>query len=89
MELDRHIQWRRLVAVAEKILRAGADKKAFCGPKPWATEVMLRIIVLKRLYNLSDEQVEYQMPDRLAFLRFVQLGLGVSVPDRFFTGCCG
>ena len=42
---------------------------------------MLRIMVLKRLYNLSDEQVEYQLRDRLSFLRFVQLGLGDSVPD--------
>jgi IS5 family transposase len=81
VELDRHIQWPRLVAVADKIWRAGADKKASCGPKPWATEVMLRIMVLKRLYNLSDEQVEYQLRDRLSFLRFVQLGLGDSVPD--------
>ena len=81
VELDRHIKWPQLVAVAEKIWRAGADKKAACGPKPWATEVMLRIMVLKRLYNLSDEQVEYQLRDRLSFLRFVQLGLGDSVPD--------
>ena len=61
--------------------RAGADKKAACGPKPWATEVMLRIMLLKRLHNLSDEQVEYQLRDRLSFLCFVQLGLGESVPD--------
>jgi IS5 family transposase len=81
VELDRHVQWPRLVAVAEKIWRAGADNKAPCGPKPWATEVMLRIMVLKRLYNLSDEQMEYQLRDRLSFLRFVQLGLGDSVPD--------
>jgi hypothetical protein len=80
-ELDSHIKWPQLVAVAEKIWRAGTDKKAACGPKPWATEVMLRIMVLKRLYNLSDEQVEYQLRDRLSFLRFVQLGLGDSLPD--------
>lgn len=42
---------------------------------------MLLIMVLKRLYNLSDEQVEYQLRDRLSFLRFVQLGLGDSGPD--------
>jgi IS5 family transposase len=42
---------------------------------------MLRVLVLKRLYNLSDEQVEYQLRDRLSFLRFVRLGLGDAVPD--------
>lgn len=81
VELDRHIQWAPLVAVAEKIWRAGADKKAACGPKPWSTEVMLRVLVLKRLYNLSDEQAEYQLRDRLSFLRFVRLGLCEAVPD--------
>jgi IS5 family transposase len=81
VELDRHIQWAPLVAVAEKVWRARADKKAACGPKPWAAEVMLRVLVLKRLYNLSDEQMEYQLRDRLSFLRFVRLGLGDAVPD--------
>ena len=81
VELDKHIQWAPLVAVAEKIWRAGADQKASCGAKPWDVEVMLRVLVLKRLYNLSDEQMEYQLRDRLSFLRFVQLGLGDDVPD--------
>lgn len=81
VELDRYIQWAPLVAVAHKIWRAEAERKASCGAKPWDTEVMLRIIVLKRLYNLSDEQMEYQLRDRLSFLRFVRLGLGDLVPD--------
>jgi len=81
VELDRHIQWEPLVAVAQKIWRAGAEKKAACGPKPWSAEVMLRVLVLKRLYNLSDEQMEYQLRDRLSFLRFARLGLGDAVPD--------
>lgn len=81
VELDKHIQWVPLVAVAEKIWRAGADKKAPCGAKPWDTEVMVRVMVLKNLYNLSDEQTEYQLRDRLSFLRFAGLGLGDAVPD--------
>jgi len=81
VELDRHIQWAPLVAVAEKLWRAGADKKAACGAKPWDSGVMLRVLILKRLYNLSDEQMEYQLRDRLSFLRFVRLGLGDAVPD--------
>ena len=76
VELSKHIRWAALVTVAEKIWRAGADKKAPCGPKPWSAEVMVRVMVLKRLYNLSDEQMEYQLRDRLSFLRFAGLGLG-------------
>lgn len=81
VELDRHIQWEPLVAVAQKVWRAGEERKAACGPKPWAAEAMLRVLVLKRLYNLSDEQMEYQLRDRLSFLRFARLGLGDAVPD--------
>jgi transposase, IS5 family len=81
VELDRHIKWGVLVEVAEKIWRAGNEKKAACGPKPWSAEVMLRVLVLKRLYNLSDEQTEYQLRDRLSFQRFAGLGLGGAVPD--------
>ena len=81
MELDRHIQWAPLVAVAEKVWRAGAETKAACGPKPWDTELMLRVLVLKRLFNLSDQQMEYQLRDRLSFLCFVRLGLGDAALD--------
>ncbi len=81
VELDSHIVWPPLVAVAESIWRAGGEKKAACGPKPWPAETMLRVMVLKRLYNLSDEQAEYQLRDRLSFQRFVRLGLGEEVPD--------
>jgi transposase, IS5 family len=82
VELDRHIQWGALVDVADKIWRGTRSSNTIsCGPKPWSSEVMLRILVLKRLYNLSDEQAEYQIRDRLSFMRFVKIGLGDSVPD--------
>jgi IS5 family transposase len=81
VELAKYIRWEPLVAVAGTIWRAGADKKAPCGAKPWDAGVMVRVLVLKRLYNLSDEQMEYQLRDRLSFLRFAGLGLGDAVPD--------
>jgi transposase, IS5 family len=34
---------------------------------------MFRMLVLQSLYNLSDEQVEYQVRDRLSFTRFLRL----------------
>jgi transposase, IS5 family len=43
--------------------------------------VMFRMLVLQSLYNLSDEQVEYQVRDRLSFTRFLQLGIEDSIPD--------
>lgn len=43
---------------------------------------MVRVPVLKRLYNLSDEQVEYQLLDRMSFRRFCGLAHSASIPDR-------
>jgi len=39
------------------------------------------MLVLQSLYNLSDEQIEYQWRDRLSFTRFLQLGIEDSIPD--------
>ena len=80
-ELDRHIDLGPLVGAADKIWRPARAAKGPGGRKPWSSECMLRVLLLKRLYNLSDEQTEYQLRDRLSFLRFARLGLGEPVPD--------
>jgi IS5 family transposase len=36
--------------------------------------------VLQTLYTLSDEQTEYQLRDRLSFMRFAGLALHDAVP---------
>src|SRR6476469_4526207 len=43
--------------------------------------VMFRMLVLQSLYNLSDDQIDYQVRDRLSFTRFVRLGIEDSIPD--------
>jgi hypothetical protein len=40
------------------------------GRRPYDYVLMFKIIILQRYYNLSDEQVEFQINDRLAFMRF-------------------
>jgi Transposase domain (DUF772) len=37
--------------------------------------------VLQALYNLSDDQAEYQLRDRLSSMRFLGLELEDTVPD--------
>jgi IS5 family transposase len=51
------------------------------GRPPYDAVLMFRLLVLQTLYTLSDEQAEYQVRDRLSFMRFVGLGLGDPVPD--------
>jgi IS5 family transposase len=41
---------------------------------------MLRVLVPQTLYTLSDDQTEYQLKDRLSFMRFVGLALRDPVP---------
>ncbi len=43
--------------------------------------MMFKILVLQALYNLSDDQAEFQIRDRLSFMRFLGLGLSDKVPD--------
>ena len=42
---------------------------------------MFKILILQRYYNISDDQAEYQICDRLSFMRFLGLTLADDVPD--------
>jgi IS5 family transposase len=57
------------------------EKTSNAGRKPIDVIVMFRMLVLQSLYNLSDEQVEYQVRDRLSFTRFLRLGIEDRIPD--------
>ena len=51
------------------------------GRPPYDVVLVFKILVLQSLYNLSDDQTEYQIKDRLSFIRFLGLDLCQSVPD--------
>ncbi len=51
------------------------------GRPPMDNLLMFKILVIKRLYNLSYDQTEYQINDRLSFRRFLGLDFGDTVPD--------
>lgn len=51
------------------------------GRPPYDAVRMFKILVLQALYSLSDEQAEFQLRDRLSFMRFVGLELHDPVPD--------
>ncbi len=52
------------------------------GRPPYDPVLMLKILIFQALYGLSDEQAEYQIRDRLSFMRFLGCGLGDRVPDE-------
>jgi len=78
--LDEYADWDELLKAVVSVWDNPLRKFA-CGRKPWSPLLMLKILVLKRLYNLSDDQTEYQACDRLSFRRFLGVGLMDKVPD--------
>jgi hypothetical protein len=63
------------------VLTADEARKSKAGRKPIDALVLFRMLVLQSLYNLSDEQIEYQVRDRLSFTRFLGL-VSVKRPIR-------
>jgi len=80
--IDRVVPFESFRAEIEaEVLTPAEDKKSSAGRKPIDVIVMFRMLVLQSLYNLSDEQVEYQVSDRMSFTRFLRLGIKDRVPD--------
>jgi DNA-binding MarR family transcriptional regulator len=57
------------------------ERKSNAGRKPYDAILKFKILVLQSLHNLSDEQTEYLIRDRMSFMRFLDLGLEDPVPD--------
>src|SRR5712671_2711408 len=64
-----------------ELRRSEAERKNSAGRKPWDEVVIFKALVLQALYNLSDDQAEYQLRDRFSFMRFLGLELEDAVPD--------
>ena len=56
------------------------------GRPPCDAVLMFKMLVLQTLYTLSDDQTEYQLRDRLTFMRFCGLNLSDRVPDAKTIG---
>lgn len=48
--------------------------------------ILFNMLVLKQLFNLSDEDVDFQVNDRRSFEDFVGLGIMNSIPDSKTVG---
>jgi IS5 family transposase len=76
------VPWESFRADIEAVVLTPEEaKKSKAGRKPIDAIVMFRLLVLQALYNLSDEQIEYQVWDRATFTRFVGLGSEDGIPD--------
>lgn len=76
------VPWESFRADIEAVVLTPEEaKKSKAGRKPIDAIVMFRMLILQSLYNLSDDQAEYQVGDRLSFTRFLKLGIEDRIPD--------
>jgi hypothetical protein len=79
-ETEAAIDFATLAAEVDRIAPRPTSPRG--GRPPFPAETMVRILVLKRLYNLSDEQMDYQLLDRMRDKRFCRLSNAMNIPDR-------
>jgi IS5 family transposase len=79
LKLDEIIPWSDFRPLLQPIHHK--PRKTNAGRKPIDVIVMFKMLVLEQLYNISDEELEYQVNDRLSFMRFLGLTLTDDVPD--------
>ena len=62
--LAQPIPWSRFRKTLEKSL--GRSKRVKGGRPPFDAILMFKVLVLQALYNLSDDQMEYQIRDQMS-----------------------
>ena len=79
VRLNEMIPWEEFRLLLEQMHEKVRKSKA--GRKPTDGVILFKMLILQQLYNISDESLEYQVNDRLSFMRFLQLGIEDRVPD--------
>jgi transposase, IS5 family len=78
-KLNEVVDWEGFRPILMRIRQKRA--KAPGGRPPYDVIQMFKMLVLQHLYNLADEQTEYQIRDRYSFCRFLGLSPEGKVPD--------
>src|SRR5258707_13236805 len=80
--IRKMVRWEDFRADIEAVTETKAEeRKSNAGRKPYDTILKFKIVVRQSLHNLSEEQTEYLIRDRLSFMRFPELELEDPVPD--------
>ena len=77
--LNAQINWETFRVDLNRVHEKERSRTA--GAKPIDVVLMFKLLVLQQLHNLSDDRIEYQIRDRLSFMRFLGLQLEDRVPD--------
>lgn len=80
VRLDQLVDWKIFQFTLERAF--ARERKNNVGRKPYPKLTMFKILILQSLYNLSDHQAEYQIRDRLSFMRFLNFSFYDDTPDE-------
>lgn len=79
-KLTACVDWELFRPILVQLLKKPA--KGPGGRPPYDYVLMFKILILQRYYNLSDDQTEYAILDRLSFRRFLGISeYTLNVPD--------
>ena len=91
VRLDAVVRWGRFGARLAKAWRVPVgERKSAAVRKPFDEVVMFKVLLLGELYSLSDAALAQAIRERLTFMGFLGLGLGLDgrVPDeKTIWGC--
>jgi IS5 family transposase len=69
--IDAVVPWDEFRPILERVWRKpDANRKSRAGRNPIDAVLMFKTLALSALYNLSDDQIEYLVCDRLSFMHY-------------------
>jgi transposase, IS5 family len=78
-QLNHFIRWEDFRPVIDKAF--AVNDPSLGGRPPFDRVMLFKVLVLQRMYNLSDDNTEYQILDRHSFCKFLGIDSYVQVPD--------
>lgn len=80
-KLNDFIDWGIFENPLDEAFSSDTKDPSKGGRPPFDKLVMFKALIIQSLYNLSDDQLEYQIIDRASFKRFLELKKSDKVPD--------
>lgn len=80
-KLNQYIDWNIFESPINKAFQNESKDATKGGRPPFCKLMLFKALLIQSLYNLSDEQLEYQITDRTSFKRFLGLKKSDKVPD--------
>lgn len=80
-KLNEFIDWKIFESPINEAFKNEDRDLSKGGRPPFNRLILFKALIIQSLYNLSDDQLEYQIVDRASFKRFLELKKSDKVPD--------